>query len=123
MIAKRWSRVAVWIALLALGFTQMVSAAQPCMQPVMTVSDAFVTASEDSCHHSDSANAGLCLKQCIGGDRLSSTILPVVAPPPMMPVLILPLPTDGARSRVVAAARAGLVVDPPIPIRFCSFLI
>jgi hypothetical protein len=49
--------------------------------------------------------------------------LPVVAPPPLMPVLMLPLPADGMLSRVAAAARADPVVDLPISIRFCSFLI
>ena len=118
MITRRWSRVAVCIALSALGFAQMAVAAQLCMQPAATVA-----ASGDDCHHPDSASADLCLKQCLGGDRVSSTILPVVAPPPLMSVLILPLPADGTPSRVAAAARADPVVDPPIPIRFCSFLI
>lgn len=118
MITKRWSRVAVCIALSALGFTQMVAAAQLCMQPAATVA-----ASGDDCHHPDSASADLCLKQCLGGDLVSSTILPVVAPPPLMAVFIVPLPTDGTHARVAVAARADPVVDPPISIRFCSFLI
>ena len=123
IITKRWFRAAVWGLPLALGFSQMVTAAQLCMQPAATVSDAFATTSEDGCQHPDAASADLCMKQCIGGDLVSSTILPVVAPPPLMPVLILPLPADGTPSRVAAAARADPVVDPPIPIRFCSFLI
>ena len=118
MIMKRWFRAAVWIVLLALGFTQMVTAAQLCMQPAATVA-----ASGDDCHHPDSASADLCMKQCIGGDRVSSTVLPVVAPPPLMAVFIVPLPTDGTHVRVAVAARADPVVDPPIPIRFSSFLI
>lgn len=122
MITKRWLRAAVCGLLLALGFSQMVTAAQLCMPPA-TVSNAYATASEDGCQHPDAASAGLCMKQCIGGDLGSSTILPVVAPPPLMPVLMLPSPADGTPARVAAAARADPVVDPPIPIRFCSFLI
>ena len=122
MITKRWLRAAVWGLLLALGFSQVVTAAQLCMPPA-TVSNAYATAAEDDCQHPDAASAGLCMKQCIGGDLGSSTILPVVALPPLMSVLILPLPADGTPSRVAAAARADPVVDPPIPIRFCSFLI
>lgn len=123
MRLKLLSRAVVWIVLLALGFTQMAVAAEPCMQPVMTVADAFVTAGEDDCHHPDVATANLCLKQCIGGDRVFFSTLAVVAPPPMMPVRMLPLPTDGAHSRGMAMARMDIIVDPPIPIRFCSFLI
>jgi hypothetical protein len=124
MSLKQSSRTFVaWIVLLALGFTQMALAAEPCMQPVMTAADAFVTAAQDDCHHPDVASANLCLKQCTGGDRVSFSTLAVVAPPPMMPVLMLPLSTDGARSRGMAMARVDIIVDPPIPIRFCSFLI
>lgn len=131
MRLKQLSRVVVWIVLLALGFTQMAVAAEPCIQPVMTAADAFVTAAQDDCHHHPdvaSANlclkqANLCLKQCTGGDRVSFSTLTVMAPPPMMPVLMLPLSTDGTRSRGMAMARMDIIVDPPIPIRFCSFLI
>lgn len=124
MSLKRSSRaIVVWIVLLALGFTQMALAAEPCMQPVMTAADAFVTAAEGDCHHPDVASANLCLKQCTGGDRVFFSNLAVVAPPPMMPALMLPLPADTTCSHGMAMARADIIVDPPIPIRFCSFLI
>lgn len=123
MRLKQASHAVVWIVLLALGFTQMALAAEPCMQPAMIAADAFVTAGEDDCHHPSAASANLCLKQCVGSDRVSFNTLTVVAPPPMMPVLMLPLPTDGICSHGMAMARVDIIVDPPIPIRFCSFLI
>lgn len=123
MKLRRSFRAVVWMVLLALGFTQMALAAEPCMQPAMIATDAFVTAGQGDCHHPSAGSANLCLKQCVGDDRVSFSTPAVVAPPPMMPLLMLPLPTDGTHARGMAMARVDIMVDPPIPIRFCSFLI
>ncbi len=97
-------------------FTQFAHAAEPCMMAEMAPAMAF---DEQPCH--DNGNA--CLADCTDENQSASyTELPILA---LSQLAILTLPEAPAQTVQVISADspAVFISDPPIPIRFCSFLI
>lgn len=122
MIARRMLLTGIRILLLGLMFAQAAIASNACLAP-NTVRAVQPAANSVSSHRdqSDEINLNLCLYQATDQTHQSATP-PVVAAPPAAVLTV----TDAARCLFpqvspIIADYAGH--DPPIPIRFCSFLI
>ncbi len=106
--------------LCAMLFAQAAVAASACLRPLSAPSTAG-TQQSAHCEAQQEAGLNLCLYHCADqSDRYT--------PQPVIPAATLPVlsitqtafvPDVSLRPRVATAATH----DPPIPIRFCSFLI
>lgn len=127
-----------WLARLMLGlalFGQGVMAANACVTPDASAVRAFSLATAeamadekamDSCHGDEDAipNANACLSHCTQSYQIHADQYDAPqAAPANVAVLRLPqteiLQADLPKSRIEYLAYTG---DPPIPIRFCTFL-
>lgn len=131
-------RTMKWLARLMLGlvlFGQGVVAANACVTPDASAVHAFSSATMeamaddmamDSCHeHEDQIpNANACLSHCTQSDQINADQhLAALAAPVSVAELVLPQPQ--ALSVSFPKARFEPLAfnsDPPIPIRFCTFL-
>ncbi len=128
-------RTMKWLARLMLGlvlFGQGVVAANACVTPDASAVHAFSSATVadgmamDSCHeHEDQLpNANACLSHCTQSDQISADQHVVtLAAPVSVAVLVLPPPETLATSLPKARFEPlAFNSDPPISIRFCTFL-
>lgn len=113
-------------------FGQGVVAANACVTPDASAVHAFSAAAMaddmamDSCHeHEDQLpNANACLSHCTQSDQINAD-QPLAALTSPIGVAELVLPQAEARTVSFPKSRVEHLVytgDPPIPIRFCTFL-
>jgi hypothetical protein len=111
------------VLLVCLVFTQAALAASGCFMSSAGFANVAATAETADCDDTGSMNLNLCLAHCSADSQsLDANVLPVVAPPPAL-LLVVPLAIHSElppRPRFTSVERTS---DPPIPIRFCSFLI
>jgi hypothetical protein len=111
------------LLLVFLFFTQAALAASGCLMPGSGLAKVMAATEKSGCSGEGSMNLNLCLAHCNADSQsLDSGELPVLPPPPSLLVSFAP-PVDHSERptrAVVGVVRTG---DPPIPIRFCSFLI
>ena len=108
-------------------FAQGVVAANACVAPTASPTQAFGMVQQDDeampCHETEVPNANACLSHCTQFDQISVDQLhmPVIAPANVIAWASTQPPTQHVRP---AISPEHLVLDtgPPIPIRFCSFL-
>ena len=120
MFTRRLLRNGAFFVLFGVLLAQAAVAANACLRP-LSVPAAASTQQSAHCEAQQEASLNLCLYHCADqSDRY--TPQPVI-PAATLPVLSLTqtayVPDVSLRPRVVTAA----IHDPPIPIRFCSFLI
>lgn len=127
-------RTMKWLARLMLGlvlFGQGVVAANACVTPDASAVHAFSSAAMaddmamDSCHeHEDQMpNANACLSHCTQSDQIADQHVVSLAAPVSVAVQVLPQPEALATSFPKARFEPlAFNSDPPIPIRFCTFL-
>lgn len=96
-------------------FTQFAHAAQPCMMAEKAPAMAF---DEQSCHD----NANVCLADCTDENQSAGHVELAVLALSQLVVLTLPEAPGQAAQVISADSPAVFNSDPPIPIRFCSFL-
>ena len=121
MIAKRIRRAGIRIVLLAVLFAQAAVAANACLASSSVPVRSAGGAASTHCQQSDEISPNLCFYQWADQSG-QNTAQPVFAAPAVAvltvsnaaPCLLSWIPP-------FVANNAGL--DPPIPIRFCSFLI
>lgn len=102
-------------------FAQAAQALSGCLMPAAEFPQ-VVAARADADSSGCGMNLNLCLVHCSAGDQtldLNSipTILPVLA------VVLFVAQTEPRLPSSLAIERIQRVTDPPIPIRFCSYLI
>ncbi len=120
MIKRRLLHAGVRLVLFAALFAQAAVAANACLTPSSAPAQSAAGAASTHCQQSDEINPNLCFYQWADQSD-QHTAQPVLAAPA---VAVLTVP-DAARYLLpwippLVAGDAGH--DPPIPIRFCSFL-
>lgn len=121
MIAKRIRRAGICIVLLGVLFAQAAVAANACLTPNLLPAQSAAGTASTHCQQPDEISPNLCFYQWADQSG-QNTAQPVFAAPP---VAFLTGP-DAAQCLLpwtspVVGGYPGH--DPPIPIRFCSFLI
>ncbi len=120
MITRRIRRAGIRIVLLGILFAQAAVAANACLTPISMRAQTAASAAPSHCEQSDEISLNLCLYQWADQTDQSTT---TAISAPLAAVLTVP---DSAWRLLplispIVAGNAGH--DPPIPIRFCSFLI
>ena len=122
MIAKRIRRAGIRIVLLGVLFAQAAVAANACLMPAsMRAAPCAAGAASSHCEPANEVSLNLCLYQW--ADQSDQGMTPPVVTAPIAAVLTV---ADAAQSLLpwISPAVGGYPGhDPPIPIRFCSFLI
>ena len=121
MIARRVQRGCIRLVLLAALFAQAAVAANACLTPNSMRAQPAANAASSHCEQSDGISLNLCLYQW--ADQTDQSTTPPAIAAPIAAVLTVP---DAVQCLLpwitpIVAGYAGH--DPPIPIRFCSFLI
>jgi hypothetical protein len=121
MIARRIRRAGIHIVLLGVLFAQAAVAANACLTPSLMRAQPAASGAASHCEQSDEISLNLCLYQW--ADQTDQSTTPPVVAAPLAAVLTVP---DAAQCLLpwitpIVGGYAGH--DPPIPIRFCSFLI
>jgi len=125
-----------WLARLMLGltlFAQGVVAADACVAPDASPAHAYTQAQAGAaehdvdampCHDEETPNANACLAHCTQSDQISADQhnAQLAAPVSVLNWIITQPQTRHIRP-VISAEHLVLDTGPPIPIRFCSFLI
>jgi len=120
MFTRRLLRNGAFCVLFGVLFAQAAVAANACLRPLSAPAAAGAQPSAH-CEAQQAASLNLCLYHCADQSERYT-------PQPVIPAATLPLlsitqtafvPDVSLRPRVTTAATH----DPPIPIRFCSFLI
>ncbi len=119
MLTRRLLRNGAFCVLFGVLFAQAAVAANACLRP-LSAPATTVTQQSAHCEAQQQISLNLCLYHCaVQSDRY--TPQPVI-PAATLPVLTLTptafVPDVSLRPRLATA-----IHDPPIPIRFCSFLI
>lgn len=110
------------LVLVFLFFAQAALAASGCLMPGSGLAKAMAPTGKSGCSDERRMNLNLCLAHCNADSQsLDTGELPVSAPPPSV-VLAVPL-VDYPERLTLSVVRVERTSDPPIPIRFCSFLI
>jgi len=114
-------------------FAQGVVAAQACVMSVTDPVQAFAPAMDKmvmqgeehmSCHEQAGENKNACLVHCTQADQINSDQATPAFMPSSMAVLVVDVPA--AQTSTIPrcnVARIAFNSGPPIPIRFCTFLI
>ena len=121
MIARRIHRACIRIVLLGVLFAQAAVAANACLTPSSMRAQPAVSAAASHCKQSNEVSLNLCLYQW--ADQADQSTTPPVVAAPIAAVLTV---ADAAQCLLpwVSPVVGGYPGhDPPIPIRFCSFLI
>lgn len=118
MHTQRLRRLVSRLLLAMLLFAQAAQAADACRMAETLPAMAFDQTAAP-CHATGSANQ--CLADCTAGSQVSAEAwVPLFAPPT---VALLSLPAvDFHNRRISETLCPARSADPPIPIRFCSFL-
>ncbi|MDO8596373.1 MAG: hypothetical protein Q7R45_07100 [Sulfuricaulis sp.] len=122
MIKKQLLRAGVRLVLFAALFAQVAVAANACLTPSSMRVQLAAYAASSHCEQSDNEiNLNLCLYQW--ADQSDQSTTPPVIAVPTAAVLTVPHAAQRLLPWIspIVAGNAGH--DPPIPIRFCSFLI
>lgn len=118
---RRLGRIAR-LLLVALFCTQAAFAASACLMPSAKLAQAMAAMEQSECDDVRGMNASLCHAHCTSEDQsLDAGGQPVVAAP-SLPVLVVPS-IQQPKHTPYSAVHIERSTDPPIPIRFCSFLI
>jgi len=122
MIARRIRRAGIHLVLLGVLFSQAAVAANACLAAPgsMRVQCATGTASSH-CELANEISLNLCLYQW--ADQADQIIPQPVVAAPAMAVLTVPDAAQRLLPWISPLVEGNAGHDPPIPIRFCSFLI
>lgn len=111
--------------LLVVGlFVQGTLAAHACVtHEVSAVKALSMQAGGESCHHAESASANECLAHCTQSEQVNVDQQQVAVP--IISEVVLHIAVPQPQLKVPASAYSPLAVnsDPPLIIRFCTFLI
>ena len=120
MFTRRLLRNGAFCVLFGVLFAQAAVAANACLRPLSSPAAAHAQQSAH-CEAQQKISLNLCLYHC--ADQSDQYTPQPVIPAAALPVLSITqtafVPEVSLRPRVATAATH----DPPIPIRFCSFLI
>ena len=120
MLKRRHSVFATWLMLALLLFAQAAQAALPCLtagsDPVMAYSDH----DDEACRHT--ANPNACLTQCNDAAQPASHGDLSALAAPLTAVLTVPQPLPARVAYSCDAVGLRVAPDPPISIRYCSYL-
>lgn len=109
--------------LVCLLFAQAAIATSGCLMTNSGLDAVISVADRSDCAGSGTMNANLCLAHCSASDQsVGTTSLALAVPTSLAPVL-LAARTEPHFIPELCAARIERATDPPIPIRFCSYLI
>ncbi len=119
-----------WLSRLMLGlvlFAQGIVAATACIVPDTSAVQAYVieqNAGAIPCHDEKLSNANACLGHCTQPDRISvdQHNVPLAAPVSVISWATIQLQAQSMHL-AISSEYLALNTGPPIPIRFCSFLI
>jgi hypothetical protein len=121
MIAKRMQRAGIRLVLLAALFAQAAVAANACLTPSSMRAQPAANAAASHCELSDEISLNLCLYQW--ADQTDQSTTPPVVAAPLAAVLTVPVAAQCLLPWISPLVAGNAGHDPPIPIRFCSFLI
>ena len=122
MLFARKSRIRIgWLLLLAALFAQGAVASSGCLMPAAVLSSVIAGTSNPHCD-SSMPNPNLCLVRVKDQSNSDSAQPLVAAPAPDAPLVLQPQVTVTTPTCLLAHTPFQ-ATDPPIPIRFCSFLI
>jgi hypothetical protein len=107
-------------------FAQGIVAANACISPGASPEQAYVIAHPDDampCHEAKNHNANACLVHCTNADQINGDQYQI---PVSAPVNVIAWagsqPHTVPDQPAISAQPPVLDTDPPIPIRFCTFL-
>lgn len=111
--------------LLAALFAQGVLAAHACVADAGSVQTLAMQSDAESmpCHEAERTISNACLMHCTQSDQVNIDHHTMVAAPVDVPVLHVAMPQPQHLALTLAYAPLPLNTGPPLPIRFCSFLI
>ena len=121
MLKSRTRRVLTLFALCTVLFAQAVAAAEACLKGASTLPGGVAVSGPSHCDSAQKVSLNLCFYQCADqADSSATPQPPLAASAPTLRVspAIAVSPATRTSVRLSAANH-----DPPIPIRFCSFLI
>src|SRR5450759_4014183 len=121
MIARRIRRAGIHIVLLGVLFAQAAVAANACLTPSSMRAQPAANAASSHCEQSDEISLNLCLYQW--ADQTDQNVTPPAIAAPIAAVLTVPDATQYLLPWISPVIAGDAGHDPPIPIRFCSFLI
>ncbi len=126
-LAQRKSK---WLSRLMLGlvlFAQGIVAANACVAPGASPAQAYVieqNAGATPCHDEELSTANACLGHCTQPDRISVDQHNVSIAAPVSVISWATIQPQAQSMRLaISPEYLALNTGPPIPIRFCSFLI
>ncbi len=119
-----------WLSRLMLGlalFAQGIVAATACVAPGASAVQAYAieqNAGATPCHEEELVNANACLGHCTQSDRISVDQHNVSIAAPVSVISWVTIRPQAQSMRLaISPEYLALNTGPPIPIRFCSFLI
>ncbi len=120
MLKKQFLHACVRLALLAALFAQVAVAANACLTPSSMRVQPAADAALSYCELTNEASLNLCLYQW--ADQADQSTTPPIVAVPVAAILTVPHAAQCLLPWIspIVAGNAGH--DPPIPIRFCSFL-
>jgi hypothetical protein len=119
----RLARIACAL-LMFLFFAQAALAASGCLMPGSGLAKALAAAEKSGCSGEGSMNLNLCLAHCNSDSQsLDTGELPVSTLPSSVVLVVPPVGCPERLTLAVAVVCVERTSEPPIPIRFCSFLI
>ncbi len=121
MITRRIRLTCIRIVLLGVLFAQAAVAASVCLTPSSMRAQPVASAAASHCEQSDEISLNLCLYQWADQTDQSATLAVIAVP--LAAVLTVPDAAPCLLSRITPLVSGSAGHGPPIPIRFCSFLI
>ena len=121
MIARRIRRAGIQIVLLGVLFAQAAVAANACLMPSSAPAQSAAGAPSTHCQQPDEISPNLCFYQ--QADQSGQSTTPPVVAAPIAAVLTVADATQCLLPWTSPVVGDNPGHDPPIPIRFCSFLI
>ena len=121
MIARHIRRAGIRIVLLGVIFAQAAVAANACLTPSSVPAQSAANAVSSYCERSDEMSLNLCLYQY--ADQTDQSLTPPVVAAPAVAILTVSNAAQCLLPWISPVVGGYPGHDPPIPIRFCSFLI
>ena len=121
MIKRRLLRAGVRLVLFAALFAQAAVAANACLTPSSAPVQAAAGAASTHCQQPDEISPNLCFYQW--ADQTDQSTTPPVVATPVAAVLTVSNAVQCLLPWISPVVAGNPGHDPPIPIRFCSFLI
>jgi hypothetical protein len=109
--------------LVCVVFSHAALAGSGCLMANADLTKVLEAEEAPACGGMGSMSLNLCLAHCTADSQSLDVDVPAVLVPPAVLVLVVPLLPDVVPTTSSRDGDAVATGDPPIPIRFCSFLI